>query len=441
MSVALVLLLALGVVAPTGVRAEEDLAEPARGPVLRARIDGIIHAYTADFIERLVKQAEAQDARLVLIGMDTPGGLLNATKDIVKTILNSKVPVAVYVSPAGASASSAGTFITMVGHVAAMAPGTNIGAAHPVSVMGGGETTSPASEIMMEKVMNDTVAYIRGIAGERGRNVEWAVDAVRKSVSITAREAVEKKVVDVVASSDEDLLDQIDGRIISRLGLKPIALETRGASVVDVEMTFREKVLSQVANPNIAYMLMMLGILGIIFEVTHPGIGLPGVVGVLAMAGAFVGLKTLPLSYTGLLLILFGIAFLVLEAKMGGTGVLAMGGAACLGAGSYLLVDTEVPEMRVSWEYIVVIVSTITGIFVFLVAKVLHDMAKPIVTGKEGMVGAIAEAREEFVGEGQVFVEGEIWNALNRSGSKVSKGDKLTVLKVQGGRVEVERIE
>lgn len=422
-----------------GLAASASAAAPA--PILECRLKGIMTAYTADFLERVVASAPAAGAQAVLVTLDTPGGLLDASKEMVQTVLNSKVPVIVYVSPSGASASSAGTFLTIAAHVAAMAPGTNIGAAHPVTVIPTGDDDKGGMKTMMEKVTNDTVSYVKSIATLRGRDAVWVEKAVRESVSITANEAVEKKVVDLLAEDRAALLRALDGRTLSLSGGKQVRLATAGAPIQAVDMTAKEKLFSVVADPNIAYLLLLLGIVGIVFEVTHPGTALPGVVGVVSMGLAMIAFKVLPLSYTGLLMLLFGIAFLVVEAFATTHGVLGAGGVACLAIGSYLLFDAPA-SLRVSLDYITAVVGTVAFLFLFLLTRVVADLRRPVVSGREGMVGSLGFAKGDFAEEGLVAIEGEVWKAINGNlHAKVANGDRVRVLKLQDGRLVVERVE
>ncbi len=417
----------------TSVRAD---APPA--PIFECRLQGMLTAYSSDFLTRAIADARAGGAQALVVTLDTPGGLLEPTKKMVQSILNAPMPVVVYVSPAGSSASSAGTFVTIAAHVAAMAPGTNIGAAHPVTVLPTGENDHVKT--MMEKVTNDTVAYVKSIAGYRGRDMAALERTVRESVSFTAREALEKKIVDLVAENRTELLRALDGRSFELAGGGKTTLRTGGAAVVGLQMTARERLFNVVADPNIAYLLLILGLIGIVFEITHPGTGLPGVAGVLCMGCAVIAFKALPLSLTGLLMVLFGIAFLVVEALSSTHGVLGLGGLASLAIGSYLLFDAPA-SMRVGWEYIGSVVGTAAFVFLFLMSRVVADLRRPVVSGREGMIGQLAQAREDFMEEGSVAVEGEVWRALNKSPHKIVQGDRVRILALEDGRLHVERVE
>ncbi|MBI3890283.1 MAG: nodulation protein NfeD [Candidatus Wallbacteria bacterium] len=427
-----VLLALLAAIPLSGAR-----GEATAGPIYECRMTGILTAYSSDFLTRAIADAAKGNAQMLLVTLDTPGGLLEPSKLMVQSILNAPMPVVVYVSPAGASASSAGTFLTIAAHVAAMAPGTNIGAAHPVSVVPTGENDNVKH--MMEKVTNDTVSYVKSIASYRNRDAVPIEKTVRESVSYTAKEALDKKIVDLLAEDRSALLAAVDGRTVTLAGGRQVILKTKNAAVVALERTARERLFNVVADPDIAYLLLILGIIGIVFEITHPGTALPGVAGVVSMGCALIAFKALPLSYTGLLMVLFGIAFLVVEALSPTHGVLGTGGLACLAIGSYLLFDA--PAGMRSWEYIVSVVGTAAFVFLFLMSRVVADLRRPVVSGREGMIGQQGVAREDFQGEGTIAVEGEIWKALNESQHKIVAGDRVRILSIEDGRLRVTRID
>ena len=320
----------------------------ANGPQIDVvEYQGIINPPAAEFIAKAIKESAEKKAAAIIIRLDTPGGLDQSMRTIVKDIIASEIPVIVFVSPSGARAASAGTFITMAAHIAAMAPGTNIGAAHPVSISGG-ETKGD----MAAKLENDAAAYIKGIAHKRGRNEQWAEDAVRKSVSITAEEALKIKVIDFVAKDIDELLAAVNGRsIITEKGA--VALNIKGAKINKVEMGIRFKILSLLADPNIAYILLMLGIYGIFFELSSPGAILPGVVGGIFLILAFYGLQTLPINYAGLLLILLALILFIAEVKVTSYGLLTIGGIISMFIGSLMLIDTQLEFLRISWAVII----------------------------------------------------------------------------------------
>src|SRR5207253_2170426 len=348
-------------------------------------------------------------AQALVIQLDTPGGLERSMRAIVQRMMNAEVPVVVYVAPTGARAASAGVFITMAAHVAAMAPATNIGAASPVALGGGADKT------MMKKVENDAAAFIRTIALERGRNADWAEKAVRDAVAITEREALKLKVIDLIADSVPDLLEKIDGRTI-KLPKGTVTLATKGAPVRPIEIGFRDRFLNIITDPNVAYVLMMLGMLGLFFELSNPGVILPGVIGGISLILAFFAFQSLPISYAGLLLILFGVVLLIAEVKITSHGVLAVGGVVAMLLGSLMLFDTSTAELRVSWWVILPTVGVTAAVFVVAVAAGLRALARRPITGAVGMVGGTGVARSVLDPAGEVFVQGELWRAVAESG-------------------------
>ena len=433
----------------------------------------IISPVIQKYIEGGVNRAEADGAACLVITLDTPGGLLESTRAIVKEIMNAKVPIVVYVAPAGSRAASAGLFITLAANVAAMAPSTNIGAAHPIDI-GGGEdafkkaykqinpveetksektkettsattTTTPRNEdasggqgsIMGDKIMNDTVAWVRAIARTRGRNEEWAVKAVTQSLSITGEEAAQQRVVDFVAANLPDLLAKLDGRTVQVQG-KDMVLRTAAAEVVDVPMNAFQRLLAAITHPNIAYLLMMLGTLGLIIEFTHPGVVFPGVAGFVCVLLSLYSLQVLPVNYVSILLTLVGLALLVAEAYVVTHGLFALGGAICMTLGSIMLFDSPDPALRVSLSVILPTVATVAAIVLLLLYRVVKSRAIPVATGAQGLVGSIAEAATELNLEGQVFVHGEHWGA--RSSAPVRRGEKVRIVRVEGLSLEVEPV-
>jgi membrane-bound serine protease (ClpP class) len=416
--------------------------------------DEAITPVTARFIRRALEQAEDERAECLVVVLDTPGGLADSARAVVKDILASTTPVVVYVSPSGARAASAGVFITLAGHVAAMAPGTHIGAAHPVQIGGlpispaeparpapeGGQPgtaesqpTSP-SATMEAKIVNDTVAWARALAELRGRNADWAERAVRESVSITGTEAVEQGVVDLLAEDLDDLLAQLDGREVV-LPQGPVQLHTSGATVRTLDMWWGERLLGAISNPNIAFLLLMLGFYGILFELYTPGWGVSGTLGVVCLILAFFGLAVLPISYVGLALIAVALGFFVAEAFVTSYGLLAVAGVGCMVLGGVMLVDSPFGFMRVSLGVVVPIAAATGLITVFLVANVLRTHRRPVRTGGEGLVGAEAVAKEDFSRAegryvGTVLTHGELWQAV--SSAPVSNGQLLEVLDRHG---------
>jgi membrane-bound serine protease (ClpP class) len=399
----------------------------APAPVAVIEMEGAITPVTVRLVSAAVDRAQAEHAQALVIQLDTPGGLERSMRSIVQAILNSEVPVIVYVAPTGGRAASAGVFITMAAHVAAMAPATNIGAAHPVSVGGGG----PDKE-MMKKIENDAAAFARTIATERGRNAEWAEKAVRSSVSVTEREAVKLKIVDLVADNLPDLLAKIDGRTVKTVK-GTVTLQTKDAPIKKIEVKFRDRFLALISDPNIAYILMMIGMLGIFFELSNPGVILPGVLGGISLILAFFAFQSLPINWAGLLLILFGVALLIAEMKVVSHGVLTIGGVVAMLLGSMMLFDA--PEtgglLRVSWLVIVPAVASTAGLVIVGLSFGMRALYRKPTTGVSGMVGEIAVARTPLAPEGQVLVQGELWRAIAQNGP-VAVGEKVEVVGVNG---------
>jgi membrane-bound serine protease (ClpP class) len=408
-------------------------AGPARAaqPVAVIDIDGAITPITARLLTAAVERAQAERAQALVVQLNTPGGLERSMRTMAQTILNAEIPVIVYVAPTGARAASAGVFITMAAHVAAMAPATNIGAAHPVSV--GGEM----GKEMSKKVANDAAAFARSLAAERGRNVDWAEKAVRASVSATEREAVKLKVVDLIADNLQDLLAKVDGRTVKTVR-GPVTLATRNAEVKRIEVGFRDKFLALITDPNIAYILMMVGMLGIFFELQNPGVVLPGVIGGIALILAFFAFQSLPINWAGVLLILFGVALLIAEIKIASHGVLTIGGVIAMVLGSFMLYEAPELGFRVSWTVIIPTVGAMAGLLAWAVSAGVRAMMKPSVTGPEGMVGRLAVARSTLGPDGQVQVDGEIWRAV-ADGGAIPAGEKVRVIAVDGLTLRVSR--
>jgi membrane-bound serine protease (ClpP class) len=392
--------------------------------VLLLDVNGVIGPTSADIIQTALAQAETQHAAALVLRLDTPGGLDESMRKIVKGILASPVPVIVYVAPDGSRAASAGVFITYAAHVAAMAPGTNLGAAHPVSL--GGEQ---ADETMLAKVTNDAVAYIRSLAALRGRNGDWAEKAVRESVSITADEAVQKGVVDLIAPDLPALLAAADGRTVHTV-LGQATIATKGATVAQVEIPWHKKLLALLANPNVAYVLLMLGMYGIIFELSNPGLILPGVVGAICLILAFYAFSALPVSYAGVGLILLAFALFVAEFFVPGFGVLTSGGILALILGSIMLMDTDVPFLRISWTVLVPVTLFTVGMGVMAVVMAIRSQRRRPVSGEEGMIGRVVTLEQPLGPEGRVWLEGEAWNA--RADAPLPAGTRVRVTGFDG---------
>jgi membrane-bound serine protease (ClpP class) len=397
--------------------------------VLLLELEGTISPGTATYLSRGIDEAEKSEAALVVVRLDTPGGLASSMRTMVKAIMNSSVPVVVYVSPQGAGAASAGVLVTVAAHVAAMAPGTNIGAAHPVAA-GGKEI----EKTMSEKVVNDMASYGRGIAQEKGRNAEWVEKAVRESVSITAEEALEKKVIDVVAADLDDLLKQLDGREVS-LQKGKVVLKTKDLVKRHYQPGLRDKILKTISDPNIAYILMMIGLAGLYFELSHPGAIFPGVIGGISLILAFYAFQTLPVNYAGLLLIALAIIFFIAEIKVASYGILSVGGVISLTLGSIMLYE----DVGVSLGLMMPTVALIGGFFVVVSALAFRAYRSKPKVGMEAMMGAVGVVKKPIDPEGLVFVHGELWRAVSRE--KIDTGEKVEVERSEGLVLTVKRVK
>jgi len=402
------------------------------GSVVKIRIDDTIQPITAEYIDRAIEHARQTNADAVLIELSTPGGLLESTRAIIEKILASPVPVIVYVAPTGARAASAGFFILESADVAAMAPGTNTGAAHPVE-FGGGKM----DDTMKTKVENDSAAFMRSFVGPRGRNVALAETAVRESKSWTDQEALQQHLIDVVAKDQSDLFHQLEGRTVKRFDGKEVKLNLNGASVDEMQMSLRQRILDFLVDPNIAFLVLAIGALALYVEFNHPGAVLPGVVGVIFILLALFALNLLPTRYAAFTLIIGGFVLFALEAKFATHGVLGIGGIALLTLGGLLLVDGPIPQMRVHLLTALAISVPLGVITVFLMTIALRARHAKVVTGQQGLIGAVGEARTEIDPEGKVWVLGELWNA--RAASRVAIGEQVVVRKVEGLELEVEK--
>ncbi len=403
-------------------------------PVLDViNVSATITPPVAEYILQSIDSSAKAGSDGLIILLDTPGGLDLAMRDIAKGILNSSVPVIVYVHPSGARAASAGVIITISAHIAAMTPGTNIGAAHPVGLGIGG-----TDKIMMKKVENDAVAYVRGIAAKRGRNADWVEKSVRQSESITAEEALKLRVIDFVAPNLNSLLEQMDNKEVSLISGKRI-IKTKGAVINEKKMGTRQKILAAISDPNIAYILFLVGLAGLYFEFAHPGVILPGVIGGISLILAFFALQTLPVNYAGVLLILFGIILFIAEIKVISHGILTVGGIISLILGSLMLFDSPDPALRVSWSVMIPTLTVICLFFAGIIALVLKAQMRKRRTGKEGMVGEEGRTVTDVYETGKVFIKGEYWNAL--SDKHVEKGRKVRIVKVDGLKIKIEEIE
>jgi membrane-bound serine protease (ClpP class) len=415
---------------PFGISAETE----EKAPVFVIEVEGIINPATAKFITGSIDQANQEGAQCLIIELDTPGGLMDSMRNIIKKILTSNIPVIVYVAPSGARAASAGVFITLSAHIAVMAPGTHIGAAHPVTLGGEGKE----SKTMTDKILNDTVSYIKTIAKTRGKNVDWAEKAVRKSVSITDEEALKQNVIDMVSPDLQDLLSRLDGKVIKFDGVSRTLL-TKGVKPKSVQMSWRYRLLDIISNPTIAYILLMLGIYGIFFELSNPGAILPGVVGGIFLILAFYALQMLPINFAGLALILFAIILFIAEVKVVSHGLLAVGGVISLLLGSLMLIETPTEYMRISLSVVIPAVLVSAAFFTFAVSKAVKARLTKPTTGTEGLVGEIGTASTPIVPEGKVSVHGEFWNAT--SDQKIEAGEKVVVLGVTNLKLKVKKME
>ncbi|GAQ94881.1 membrane-bound serine protease [Thermodesulfovibrio aggregans] len=396
-------------------------------------VNGVINPPHAEYTIKGIKKAHETKAEAVIIQLDTPGGLDTSMRSIVKEMLNSQIPIIVYVSPKGARAASAGAFITLAAHIAAMAPGTNIGAAHPVAI---GEKMD---KTMAEKVTNDAVAYIKSIAKQRGRNIEWAEQAVRKSISSTETEALKLKVIDLIADDLDSLIKEINGMKVKTI-YGEVTLNTKTAKINKIEMNFRERLLNFISDPNIAYILLMIGIYGIIFELSNPGAILPGVIGAISLILAFYSLQTLPINYAAAGLILLGVILFILELKFTSHGLLTLGGVICFILGSIMLFDTANPLFKLSLS-VIIPVTAVTAMFFGILLRLAYKAHKrKPVTGVEELIGMKGIAKTDIDRQrGMVMVHGELWQAI--SDHEIKKDEEIIVEEVIGLTLKVRKAE
>lgn len=431
------------------------------GPVVVLNVDGAISPGTADYVVRGLKSAAAEQAQLVVLKMDTPGGLDTAMRQIIKQIIASPVPVAAFVAPEGARAASAGTYILYASHIAAMSPATNLGAATPINIGIGGIDSQPQPEsqssqkgnkdkkkdespggappavsTLQHKQINDASAYIRSLAQMRGRNVEWAEQAVRKAVSLSADEALKLNVIDVIARDVPDLLHKLNGRKVNVLGVER-TLNLTGANIITEEPDWRSRMLSVIADPSVAYLLMLAGIFGLFFEFSNPGFVLPGVVGAISLLLAMFAFQMLPINYAGLGLIILGLAFMATEVFMPSFGVIGIGGVAAFVIGSVLLIDTDMPGFGIPWVVIIPVALSSALFIFFVVGMALKSWKRPVVTGREQLIGSSGEVLMDFDGkDGWARVHGETWRI--RCTQPLRKGQKVRVLSMDGLIFDVE---
>lgn len=423
-------------------------AETAPRVVYRLVIDGAISPASAELIRRSIDKTAEARAQALIIELDTPGGLVESTRDVIQAILASPVPVVVWVAPGGARAGSAGVFVTLAAHVAAMAPGTNIGAATPIQLGGGTPMPggpAPADTVaerargetaLDQKILNDTIAFIRTIAEKRGRNADWAEQAVREAASITETEALRLNVVDLVVATVGDLLERIDGREVEVID-RTVTLSTAGAEVRTIEPGLRFKILDTIANPNVAFVLMLIGIYGIFFELMNPGAIFPGVVGGISLILAFFALQALPVNYAGVLLLLLSLILFIAEIKVVSHGLLTVGGVVAFVLGATMLFDTPEPFFRVSWSVIIPAAALTAGFFVFAMGKAYSTWRTKPTTGREGLVGERGVVRRRIDPAGQVLVRGELWAA--RAEEPIDAGEAVEVVAAEGLTLRVRR--
>jgi membrane-bound serine protease (ClpP class) len=422
--------LALLCAAPAGALRAAPAEPPSAsgGEILVLTVSGPISPPVAAYVADGVAQAARRRAALVVLELDTPGGLDTSMRQITQSLLNSAVPAVVYVFPSGGRAASAGTFITLAADVAAMAPGTTLGAAHPVNLLG------KPDEETERKSVNDSAAYIRGIAERRGRNASWAEKAVRESASLTATEALRERAIDLIAPDLPALLAALDGRVLQRPD-GPLALRTAGRPVARLAMGGQQRLLVLLADPNVVYLLLMAGIVGIFFELAHPGVIFPGVLGGISLVLALYALQTLPVSAAGVLLILLAVALFVAEIKVVSHGILGIGGVVALALGSVMLIRSPAPWLRISLTVIAPVVALTAAFFLVVLRLVLKARRRRPATGREGMIGAVGEALGDLAPGGRIFVRGEIWEA--HSPVAVRRGDRVEVTAVHGLTLEV----
>ena len=408
------------------------LSRAGSADVLKIVVGGAIHPVTAEYIGRAIENASASHAQAVLIELNTPGGLVDSTREIIEKIAASPVPVIIYVAPTGSRAGSAGIFMLEAADVAAMAPGTNAGAAHPVTLFGKPDDT------MMKKIENDAAALMRSVAAKRGRNVELAESAVRESKSFTEQEALDKRLIDYVASSEQDLFRQMTGKSFKRFNGQTVTLSLANQPVRDYRMTLKQRILSYIMDPNVAFIILVIGLLALYMEFNHPGAVIPGTVGVVFILLAVFSLNLLPIRFAALVLIAGAFILFALEAKFASHGVLTIGGIALLVIGALLLVDAPIPEMRVRLATALAVSIPLGVITSFLVTLAVRAHRNKVVTGSEGLVGETGIAQSALTPAGKVFVHGELWDAV--APVNIPAGERVVVRRVDGLILQVDAV-
>jgi len=404
--------------------------------ILKITVNAPIHPITSEYIRNAIDRAEKENAHLLIMLLNTPGGLDTSMREIIEKILSSKTPIASFVSPSGARAASAGFFISIACDIFVMAPGTNTGAAHPVGISVTGQTMDKTME---EKVTHDAASYIKTLAEKRGRNIKLAEDAVRKSLSYTEKEALEGRLIDLIAKNEQEIVEYFDRKTIRRFNGEELLLELKEEKIIDFPMSARQKFLITISNPNLAYILLMLGLLGLYFEFSNPGAILPGVLGAIFLLIAIFSFQILPINYVGLLLILLAIGLFILEVKVHSYGILSVGGITAMVIGSIMLINAPIPELRPSLKFIIPLAVSISLVIIFLVTLVIRAHLRKAFTGKEGLVGEIGVAQTALSPEGKVFVHGELWNA--EAPEEIPKGAKVKVIEVgENLKIKVTKI-
>lgn len=409
-------------------------AAPPPPKVIAVDVEGVVHPITVQIVASAIERARSENATLVLVRLNTPGGLMDAMRETIEKMLASPVPVVTYVAPSGGRSASAGFFILEAGDVAAMAPGTNTGAAHPVAM--GGEM----DPVMKLKVENDAAAYLRSICVKRGRNATLAETAVRESKSFTDREALDQHLVDLLAPNDAALLAALDGRTVTRFDGRTETLHTAGAVIEEYHQTLRQRFVSAIADPNIALILLVIGALAIYIEFSSPGMIAPGVVGSILVLLGLSALSVLPIDWLGAALLLLSFVLFALEAKLGSHGVLAVGGAVCMVLGAVMLVDSPLPEMRIHWATAIAVALPFAAITAVLISLVVRARRNKVVTGEEGMIGQVGSAVTELAPAGKVFVHGEYWNAVTPGPAPTPAGAPVRVTAIDKLTLTVEAL-